>query len=66
MLALYLRIQNWFKDEEGQDLIEYALIVALMLVLAIVGLSAMGTQIGDLWNRIATWLSGVTMPGALS
>jgi len=60
MLALYLQIKNLFASEEGQDLIEYALIVALMIVLAIVGLQAMGTSIGALWTRISVWLNGVT------
>jgi len=59
MLALYLNLKNWFTSEEGQDLIEYALIIALMVVVAVVALSLLGSQISTLWAGIAAWLSKI-------
>ena len=59
MLALYLNLKNWFTSEEGQDLIEYALIIALMVVVAVVALSLLGGQISTLWVTISNWLSGI-------
>ncbi len=57
MLALYLRIKNWFNGEEGQDLIEYALIIAVMIVVAVLALYLLGTKISSLWVAIANWLN---------
>ena len=46
-----------FKDDEGQDLVEYALLVALIALLAITGVSSMGQAIsGVLWNGVANGL----------
>ena len=62
MLALYVAIKNWFTSEEGQDLIEYALIIALMIVIAVLGLITLGGKVSGLWNQIASWLSIGTIP----
>ena len=32
MLNLYLKIINWLKSEEGQDLAEYALLLGIMVL----------------------------------
>ena len=58
MTSLYLYIKNWIKAQEGQDLIEYALIIVLLVVVAVVGLGLLGTEINNLWGNIQTWLSG--------
>ncbi len=57
MLALYLRIMNLFKREEGQDLIEYALIIALVVVVAALGMLLLGGQISSIWAAIGAWLN---------
>jgi Flp pilus assembly pilin Flp len=46
-----------FKDDDGQDLVEYALLVALIALLAITGVSSMGQSIsGVLWQGVANGL----------
>jgi Flp pilus assembly pilin Flp len=62
MLALYLNLQNWFRSEEGQDLIEYALIIALVVVVAAVGMLALGGKISTLWSAIGNWLNVSVAP----
>jgi pilus assembly protein Flp/PilA len=42
--------------EEGQSLAEYALILALIAVLAIAALTAMGGKVSTILNQIATAL----------
>ena len=42
--------------EEGQDLIEYALLAALISIVAIVAMRALGTQISALFTYISTQL----------
>lgn len=44
--------------EEGQTLVEYGLIIALVSVVAIVGLMAIGDELGALFDEIATTLAG--------
>jgi len=46
------------RHEEGQDLIEYALLVALIAIVAIAGVSAVGSAVmGSFWSVIAAGLS---------
>jgi pilus assembly protein Flp/PilA len=44
---LYINLQNFMAREEGQDLIEYALVVALIAFAAV---GAMGTLAGNINN----------------
>lgn len=54
--ALYIRLLAQFdrlKDERGQDLVEYALIVALIAFAAIVGMNDLANGINSAFNQIA-------------
>lgn len=45
---------NWLKNEEsGQGMVEYGLIIALIAVVAIVGLVALGPKIRDLFTGVS-------------
>lgn len=44
------------KDEEGQGMVEYGLIIALVAVVAIVGLALLGPQIRTLFEAISSKL----------
>ncbi len=46
----------WLKREEGQSLAEYALILALIAVVAIAALTLLGGNISTILNQIATQL----------
>jgi Flp pilus assembly pilin Flp len=48
-----LEVRKWASRQEGQALIEYALIISLVAVVAIAGLSLTGTNIKSLLNRVA-------------
>ena len=39
--------------EEGQGLVEYALILILIAVAVVVALAVFGTQLSDLYSRVA-------------
>ena len=50
---------NWFVSEEsGQGLVEYGLIIALIAVVVIGALTALGTKINDTFGEINTALGG--------
>ena len=42
------------RDEEGQGLIEYVLIAALISVVAIVAIRLVGTNVGTMWTSVST------------
>jgi pilus assembly protein Flp/PilA len=49
-------IQAFLRDEQGQDLIEYALVVALIAFAATAGMSTVATKINDAFSKIGTKL----------
>ncbi|TMK71887.1 MAG: Flp family type IVb pilin [Actinobacteria bacterium] len=49
-------------DEEGQVLVEYAVILALVAVLTIGVLQALGTSVSGILNRVGTALASVPNP----
>ncbi len=46
-------IKNFIKEEDGVTAIEYGLIAALVAVAIIIGASALGTSLNDIFQRIA-------------
>jgi pilus assembly protein Flp/PilA len=53
MLKLYCMIQNLLTQEEGQDLVEYALIIALIALACVGGLKSLSTAIGTAFSNIS-------------
>jgi pilus assembly protein Flp/PilA len=54
--TLYIRLLAQFdrlKEEKGQDLVEYALIVALIAFAAIVGMNDLANGINSAFNQIS-------------
>ena len=46
-------MKKFLKNEEGQGMVEYGLIIALVAVIVIAGISLLGNNIGSLFNNIA-------------
>lgn len=60
MLALYLRLRNWLvEQQEGQGLIEYAILVAVIAVAVIVTLIAIGGWVSNTFGKLNTQLQNV-------
>jgi pilus assembly protein Flp/PilA len=57
MLKLYTRFQTLTRNEEGQDLLEYALLVALIALVAVGAITLAGTNVNTIFGRIATALA---------
>ena len=49
-LSVYCYFKSMFSEEEGQDLIEYALIIAVFVIVAILGLQLLGPQVTAIWD----------------
>jgi pilus assembly protein Flp/PilA len=45
-------------DEDGQDLVEYALVVALIALAATAGMGTLATDINNAFSNIGTVLNG--------
>jgi pilus assembly protein Flp/PilA len=56
-LMLCIRIQNLLNREEGQDLIEYALIVSLVALAATAGMGTLASDINTAFTNIGTKLT---------
>ena len=52
MLRLVVFAQSLLRKDEGQDLLEYALLVALIAIVAIAGVTAAGVKVNDVFNAI--------------
>jgi pilus assembly protein Flp/PilA len=52
-------IAPFFRDQQGQDLVEYALLIAFIALACIIGLQNLGTAINHTYNSISSSLSGV-------
>jgi pilus assembly protein Flp/PilA len=53
-------LQRLWKEEEGQDLIEYALLVALIALVAMAAFPALGNSIQAVFTRANTCLNSST------
>jgi pilus assembly protein Flp/PilA len=55
-LKLYIKLQDLAKHEEGQDLVEYALLVALIAFGATSGMKALSTGLNHAFGNISSTL----------
>jgi pilus assembly protein Flp/PilA len=59
LLNLTTRVFNSFRrDEDGQDLLEYALLVALIAIVAVAGVTLAGKEVDAIFNDIVAKLPG--------
>jgi pilus assembly protein Flp/PilA len=54
---LYLAARNFAKGESGQDLVEYALVVALIAFAAVLGMGTVANGINSAFSSIASTLA---------
>lgn len=57
MIKLLVRIQTWTVREEGQDLVEYALLVALVAFGATAALKTLGSGLNRSFTNISSTLA---------
>ena len=55
-LNLYAKFQGLKQREEGQDLVEYALLVALIALVCVSGISNVATAVNSVFSSISTSL----------
>lgn len=55
-LAMYVKLQNLMTREEGQDLVEYGLLVALIALVCVTGIRGVATALGTVFTSISNAL----------
>jgi pilus assembly protein Flp/PilA len=56
-LKFYLKLQDLARSEEGQDLVEYALLVSLIALSAITGISHIASAVTTVFSNISASLA---------
>ncbi|MGA3010693.1 MAG: Flp family type IVb pilin [Terracidiphilus sp.] len=54
LLKLYVKFQNLMSRDEGQDLVEYALVVAMISLGAVAGMGEVAKGINTAYQTIST------------
>ena len=55
-LNLYVKLQG-LRNDEGQDLVEYALLVALIALVCVTGVNNVATAVNSVFNQISSSLA---------
>ena len=56
-LAMYVKLQTLMNREEGQDLVEYALLVCLIALAAITGVNKVAGAVTSVFSNISASLA---------
>ena len=59
MEGLIKRARRLVRDEAGQDLLEYALLTALIALAAVIAVQAAGVSVSGIFNSISTAIAGI-------
>jgi Flp pilus assembly pilin Flp len=59
MRHLITRVYAFLRDDRGQDLMEYSLLVTLIAILSIVAVRDVATEVSALWTNIVVKFSAV-------
>ena len=56
MLALWTKVTTWMKEEKGASMVEYALLVVLIAIIALVAVQLAGREVSTTFSEIASGL----------
>ena len=52
MLSLIVKLQNMFRNEKGQGMVEYGLIIGLVAIVAVAALTLLGPKVSGVFTKI--------------
>ena len=55
-IFLFVKLRNLLSREQGQDLVEYSLLIAVIALTCITGVSQMATAVGKLFGHVSAVL----------
>jgi Flp pilus assembly pilin Flp len=57
MLALWTKVVSWAQEEKGASMVEYALLVVLIAIVALVAVRLAGNEVSSTFSEIGSGLS---------
>ena len=57
MLALWTKVTTWMTNEKGASMVEYALLVVLIAIIALVAIRLAGNEVSETFDTIASELN---------
>ena len=57
MLALWTKVTSWMESDKGASMVEYALLVVLIAIVALIAVSFAGDQVSETLSEIGSGLS---------
>lgn len=54
---MYASLKTVWSDDEGQDLIEYALMLTLILLVSVAAIQGIGTAVGNIFTSVNATLN---------
>jgi pilus assembly protein Flp/PilA len=61
-MNLIKRLRAFISGKEGQDLLEYALLVALIALVCVVAVTDAGLAVQNIFNQIAAGITAIPLP----
>jgi pilus assembly protein Flp/PilA len=58
MIALWTKINSWIQEDKGASMVEYALLVVLIAIVALVAVQLAGTEVSRTFSEIGSGLGG--------
>ena len=62
MQAFVAFLNRLVREEEGQDMVEYALILGLVSIIAVAAVTTTGTSVQSIWNTVSSEVAGRPEP----
>lgn len=56
MLALWTKVTSWLQEEKGASMVEYALLVVLIAIIALVAIRLAGNEVSQTFSDISSEL----------
>jgi Flp pilus assembly pilin Flp len=50
-------LASFINDDEGQDMLEYALLLSLIVIGAIIAIVTIGTKVASMWSQLSVPLT---------
>jgi Flp pilus assembly pilin Flp len=57
MFALWTKFTSWIQEEKGASMVEYALLVVLIAIVALVAVRLAGNEVSSTFSEIGSGLS---------
>jgi Flp pilus assembly pilin Flp len=57
MFALWTKFTSWIQEEKGASMVEYALLVVLIAIVALVAVQLAGEEVSGTFSEIGSGLS---------